>query len=158
MDVNFNGSLWWCNILQLCRGKKCSAQIFAKGSHSIAYCVRLILSLGQGFSHNWHRHCQIWSACQIGIAHPHEYYSLQMQLNEFQSFLDLNFHLGHWPFTTSGAVTAIPSWLPSLTCCCVSTASFSHMHSLQLAAAWPHKSCYGYSIYELHITYPSLYY
>jgi hypothetical protein len=33
--------------------------------------VRLILSLGQGFSHNWHRHCQIWSACQIGIARPH---------------------------------------------------------------------------------------
>src|SRR5882762_11015209 len=65
MDVNFNGSLWWCNILQLYRGKKCSAQIFAKGSHSIAYFVRLILSPGQGFSHNWHRHCQIWSACQI---------------------------------------------------------------------------------------------
>ena len=73
MDVNFNGSLWWHNILQLYRGKKCSAQIFAKGSHFIAYFVRLILSLGQGFSHNWHRHCQIWSTCQIGIAHPHWY-------------------------------------------------------------------------------------
>jgi hypothetical protein len=32
MDVNFNGSLWWHNILQLYRGKKSSAQIFAKGS------------------------------------------------------------------------------------------------------------------------------
>jgi hypothetical protein len=34
MDVNFNGSLWWHNILQLYRGKKSSAQILLKAPHA----------------------------------------------------------------------------------------------------------------------------